>query len=159
MSKKNKVERRRERKWEGKTGSWFCSTDLDLKYQLGGFWAQLPDDPVKVESTKRGKKNRGEQDDGGVGGVHFSPRIHQEYNFRHTNAHRTPAESGQENLTSRKEYTEPRKTWDQDLCLWGGSTISIALDYQRTNPREYQIVRTHTKETTWIQDMASPNHR
>ena len=25
-------------------------------------------------------------------------------------------------------------------------------------PREYQIVRTHTKETTWIQDLASPYH-
>ena len=27
-----------------------------------------------------------------------------------------------------------------------------------TNPRGYQIVRTHTKETTGIQDPASPNH-
>ena len=26
-------------------------------------------------------------------------------------------------------------------------------------PREYQIVRTHTKETTWIQNPASPNHQ
>ena len=25
--------------------------------------------------------------------------------------------------------------------------------------REYQIVRTHTEETTWIQDLASPNHQ
>ena len=30
---------------------------------------------------------------------------------------------------------------------------------QRTNPREYQIVRTPIKETTWIQDLALPNHR
>ena len=38
--------------------------------------------------------------------------------------------------------------WDQALSLWGGSTDSKTLDYQRTNPREYQIVRTHTEKTT-----------
>ena len=43
-------------------------------------------------------------------------------------------------------------TRDQTLSLWSGSTDSKTLDYQRTNPTEYQIVRTHTKETTWIQD-------
>ena len=37
---------------------------------------------------------------------------------------------------------------DQALSLWSGSTDSKTLDYQRTNHREYQIVRTHTKETT-----------
>ena len=37
---------------------------------------------------------------------------------------------------------------DQALSLWSGSTDSKTLDYQRTNPREYQIVRTPTKETT-----------
>ena len=44
----------------------------------------------------------GEQDGGGEGGrgVHLSPQIHQEYTFRHRNACRTPAESGQEYLTS-----------------------------------------------------------
>ena len=36
---------------------------------------------------------------------------------------------------------------DQALSFWSGSTDSKVLDYQRTNPREYQIVRTHTKET------------
>ena len=46
-------------------------------------------------------------------------------------------------------------TRDQTLTFWIGSTDSRTLDYQRTNPREYQIVRTHTKETTWIQD---PHH-
>ena len=47
-----------------------------------------------------------EQDGRGVGGhgVHLSPQIHQEYTFRHRSACRTPAESGQEYLTSRKEY-------------------------------------------------------
>ena len=40
----------------------------------------------------------------------------------------------------------------QALTLWSGSTDFKTLDYQRTNPMEYQIVRTHTKETTWIQD-------
>ena len=42
-------------------------------------------------------------------------------------------------------------TRDQALSLWSGSTDSKTLDYQTTNPREYQIVRTHTEETTWIQ--------
>ena len=51
-------------------------------------------------------------------------------------------------------------TWsgDQALSLWSGNTESKTLDYQRTNPREYQIVKTDTKETTWIQDPVSPNH-
>ena len=37
---------------------------------------------------------------------------------------------------------------DQALSLWNGSTDSKTLDYQRTNPREYQRVRIHTKEAT-----------
>ena len=47
---------------------------------------------------------RGEQDGGGVGGcgVHLSPWIHQVYTFRHRSACRTPAESGQEYLSSGK---------------------------------------------------------
>ena len=50
-------------------------------------------------------------------------------------------------------------TRDQVLSLWSGSTDSKTLDYQRTNnPRGYQIVRTHRKETTWIQDLAPSNH-
>ena len=48
---------------------------------------------------------------------------------------------------------------DQALSLWSGSTDSKTTDNQRTNPREYQIVRTHTKETTGIQDLPSPNHQ
>ena len=53
-----------------------------------------------------------EQDGRGVGGrgIHLSPRIHQEYTFRHRNACRTPAEGRPEYLTSGKEYIEPRKT-------------------------------------------------
>ena len=47
-------------------------------------------------------------------------------------------------------------TRGQTLSLWSGSTDSKTLDYQRTNPRVYKIVRTPTKETTWIQDPASP---
>ena len=43
-------------------------------------------------------------------GVNISPWIHQEYTFRHRSARRTPAESGQEYLTSRKKYIDPRKT-------------------------------------------------
>ena len=45
------------------------------------------------------------------------------------------------------------------LRLWTGSTDSKTLGYQRTSPGECQIVRTHTKETTGIQDLASPNHQ
>ena len=37
---------------------------------------------------------------------------------------------------------------NQSLSLWSGSTDSKTLDYQRNKSREYQIVRTHTKETT-----------
>ena len=53
-----------------------------------------------------------EQDGGGVGGrgVHISPRIHQEYTFRHRSAYRTPAENRQEYLTRGKEYIDPHKT-------------------------------------------------
>ena len=39
-------------------------------------------------------------------------------------------------------------TGNQALRLWSGNTDSKAPDYQRTNPREYQIVRTDTKEAT-----------
>ena len=87
----------------------------------------------------------GEQDGRGVGGrgVHLSPRIHQEYTFRHRSACRTPAESRQDYLTSGKDYIEPCKTRDQALSLWSGHTDSKTLDYQGTNPREYQIVRTN----------------
>ena len=52
-------------------------------------------------------------DGGGVDrqGVHLSLWMHQEYTFRHRSACRTPVESGQEYLTSGKEYIEPCKTW------------------------------------------------
>jgi len=48
-------------------------------------------------------------------------------------------------------------TRDQALSLWSGSTDFKTLDYQRTNTRKYQLVRIHTKETTWIHYAASPN--
>ena len=44
----------------------------------------------------------------------------------------------------------------QALSLWSGSSDSKTLDYQRNKHKQYQIVRTDTKETTWIQDLASP---
>jgi len=37
---------------------------------------------------------------------------------------------------------------NQALSLWSGSTDAKTLSYQRTNFREYQRERTHTKETT-----------
>ena len=46
---------------------------------------------------------------GGHGGP-LSPWIHQEYNSRHGRSCRTPAESRQEYLTTRKVYIEPHKT-------------------------------------------------
>ena len=66
----------------------------------------------KHDSNSNLKTTQGEQDGGRVGGhgVHLSLRIHQEHSFRHRSARRTPAESGLEYLTSRKEYIEPRKT-------------------------------------------------
>ena len=54
-----------------------------------------------IKETEEGR----EQGDGGVDGpgVHlFSPQIHQEYTVRHRNTCRTPAESGQEYLTTGK---------------------------------------------------------
>ena len=51
------------------------------------------------------------------------------------------------------------KVWDQALSLWSVSTDSKTLHYQRTKPRECQIVRTHTKETNWVQDPVSHNHQ
>ena len=80
-------------------------------------------------------------------GVQFSPWIHQEYIFRHRSACITPGENGQEYPTRGKEYIEPYTTRDQALNLWSGNTDFEILDYQRTNPREYQIVRTHTNES------------
>ena len=72
----------------------------------------------------------GEQDGRRVGrcGVHLSPQIHQEYTFRHRSACRTPAERGQEYLTSGKEYRETCKT----RVGWGtrGKTRNIS----RTGP-------------------------
>ena len=58
---------------------------------------------------------KGEQDGRGIGGhgVHLSPWIKQEHTFRHRSASR-PAESGQEYLTSGKEYIEPRKTREDE---------------------------------------------
>ena len=66
-----------------------------------------------MKEIREDKQQIGEQDGGGVSGcgVHLSPWIHQEYTFRHRSAHRIPAESGQEYLTSGKEYIESRKTW------------------------------------------------
>ena len=50
-------------------------------------------------------------------------------------------------------------TGDQALSPWSVSTDSKTLDYQRTNPRECQVVRPHTWiQTTWIQDLVSPNY-
>ena len=49
-------------------------------------------------------------------------------------------------LISLRAVTNPLV--GQALSLWSGSTDSKALDYQRTIPKEYQIVRSHTNDTT-----------
>ena len=56
------------------------------------------------------------QDGGGVGGcgVHLSPWMQQKYTFRNISTCRTPAESGQKDLTSGKEYIEPCKTREEE---------------------------------------------
>ena len=59
----------------------------------------------------------------------------------------------------RKRIYRPFQTQDQALSLWSQNADSKTLDYQRTNPREYQILRIITKETTWIQDLELLNHR
>ena len=49
-------------------------------------------------------------------------------------------------------------TRDQALSLWHGSTDSKTLDYQRTNPREYQIELTQRKPLeykTWHHPITS----
>ena len=65
-----------------------------------------------IQLSKEEKRNNGEQDGGGVGehGVHLSPWVHQEYTVRHRRSCRTPAESRQESMTTRKEYIDPHKT-------------------------------------------------
>ena len=47
-------------------------------------------------------------------------------------------------------------TRDQAPSLWSVSTDFKTLDYQRTNPREYQIVRTDTNKTIWIKTQHHP---
>ena len=68
-------------------------------------------------------------DGGGVDrqGVHLSLWMHQEYTFRHRSACRTPVESGQEYLTSGKEYIEPCKT-QQDKRTRGKTGELVGLD-------------------------------
>ena len=78
----------------------------------------LPEEEPQIEKPRRLsyppsiQDSEGENKTVGAGGhgVRLSPRIHQEYTFRHRNASRTPAESGEERLTSGKQYTKPCKT-------------------------------------------------
>ena len=89
-----------------------------------------------------------EQDDRGVGGhgVHHSPRIRQEYTFRHRSACRTPAESGQEFLTTGKEYIKPRKT-QQDEGTRGKTEVLVGLDLPLVGGR----IKTGVRSPQWGQ--------
>ena len=75
--------------------------------------------------------------------------VHAEYQLR--------ADRGTRPIENNN--TDPCKTQAQALRLWSVNTDSKTLDYERTNPRGYQIMRTHIKETTGIQDLASPSHQ
>ena len=82
-----------------------------------------------------------EQDGGGVGrcGVHLFPQRHQEYNFRHRSAHRTPAESGQEYLTSGKKYknhTKLSKTKElgRKIGVLVGLNLDVLIQHQDHKP-------------------------
>ena len=75
--------------------------------------AQRPLGPATLcaSKTRKHKGKNTEQDGNGVGGhrIHLSPRIHQEYSFRHRSACRTPADSGQMYLTSGKNIQNHTK--------------------------------------------------
>ena len=81
-------------------------TILDFTYQSWNWKACASGSLNYIFKRRKNEEVRREQDGEGVGGlgVHLSPRIPQEYTFRHRSACRTLAESGQEYLTSGKEY-------------------------------------------------------
>ena len=107
-----------------KMRSWnaFCVL-MGMIQQKSSHWRHRGD--RWCNSRKKRQEGGGEQDGREVGGhgVHLSPRIHQEYTFRHSSACRTPAGSGKEDLTSRK-YTEQLKAqWDG---VTGGNNWSVS---------------------------------
>lgn len=65
--------------------------------------------PKFKDESEKIKKETERQNGRGVGGsgIHISPWMHQEHNFRCRRSHRTSAESGQESPTIRKEYIDP----------------------------------------------------
>ena len=87
------------------TTVWHRELSLMLCDDLKGWDEGEMEGKLKEEGIK-------EQDGRGLGrrGVDLSSQIHQEYTFRHRSPCRTTAESGQEYLTSRKEYIESCKT-------------------------------------------------
>ena len=77
--------------------------------------SEPPGKPIKNNNNKnlikKWTEDQDRQNGRGVGGlgVDLSPQIHQEDTFRPRSARKTPAESGQEYLTSGEKYTEPTK--------------------------------------------------
>ena len=65
----------------------------------------------------------------------------------HIQTQKCPQNTSWERRGVPDQWKRSTQTWGQILSLWGGSTDSKTPGYKRTNPREYQIVRTHTKET------------
>ena len=87
--------------------------------------------------------------------------IHQEYIFRHRSACTTLAESGQEYLTSGKEYTEPCKTqWDEGTkgknrslsrtgpapSGWGNWSKGLILTSRQLSESEEKHLRLRVKQ-------------
>ena len=90
--------------------NWCHFSRLPISVLIYNIWFSLFDFmPLKCKHQRMQKI---EQDGRGVSGcgIHLSPQIHQEYTFRYRGEGRTPAESEQEYLSSRKECIEPCKT-------------------------------------------------
>ena len=81
-------------------------TILDFTCQSWNWKAYASGSLNHIFKRRKNEEVRREHDGEGVGGlgVHLSPRIPQEYTFRHRSACRTPADSRKEYLTSGKEY-------------------------------------------------------
>ena len=103
-------------------------TILDFTYQSWNWKACASGSLNHIFKRRKNEEVRREQDGEGVGGlgVHLSPRIPQEYTFRHRSACRTLAESGQEYLTRGKEHRTSQNSVMKEL---GGKTgVLVGLD-------------------------------
>ena len=96
-----------------------------------------------------------EQGDGGVGGhgARLSPWIHQEYTFRHRGTCRTPAESGQEYLTSQfssVQFTSVAQSCPTPCDSMNRSTPGLSVHHQLP-----ESAQTHVHQ---VADANQPSH-